>query len=58
MNITFIGNCQTVSLCFYFQQLLNQNNNISWCLYGQECKVHLGKWTDKCKNKIIDYTVI
>jgi hypothetical protein len=56
MNITFIGNCQTVSLSFYFQQLLNQNNNISWCLYGEEWKTHLGKWTDKCKNKIIDYT--
>jgi len=55
MNITFIGNCQTVSLCFYFQQLLNENNNIYWVLYGDEFKQHLGNWSVKCKNKIIDY---
>jgi hypothetical protein len=34
MNITFIGNCQTATLCFYFQQLLNCN--INWVLYGDE----------------------
>ena len=55
MNITFIGNCQTVSLCFYFQQLLNENNNICWILYGEEFKEHLTEWSAKCKNKIIDY---
>lgn len=55
MNITFIGNCQTVSLCFYFQQLLNENNNICWLLYGEEFLPHIGMWSDKCKNKIVDY---
>jgi hypothetical protein len=55
MNITFIGNCQTVSLCFYFQQLLINNNKICWVLYGEEFKQHLGNWSVKCKNKIIDY---
>jgi len=55
MNITFIGNCQIVSLCFYFQQLLNENNNIYWVLYGDEFIEHMGDWSIKCKNKIIDY---
>jgi hypothetical protein len=56
MNITFIGNCQTVSLCFYFQELLGfKKNNICWVLYGNEFKQHLNHWSDKCKNKIIDY---
>jgi hypothetical protein len=55
MNITFIGNCQTLSLCFYFQQLLNNANNICWILYGEEFKPHIGNWSAKCKNKIIDY---
>jgi hypothetical protein len=44
-----------VSLCFYFQQLLPENNNIYWVLYGDEWKRHIGNWTVKCKNKIIDY---
>lgn len=57
MNITFIGNCQTASLCFYFQQLLINNNNICWVLYGEEFKRHIGNhhWSVKVKNKIIDY---
>jgi hypothetical protein len=55
MNITFIGNCQTVSLCFYFQQLLNENNNICWVLYLEDFKQHIGNWSVKCKNKITDY---
>lgn len=55
MNITFIGNCQTLSLCFYFQQLLNENNNICWVIYGEEFKPAIGDWAVKCKNKIIDY---
>jgi hypothetical protein len=56
MNITFIGNCQTVSLCFYLQQLLNPSiYNICWVLYGEEFKQHLsGDWRTKCKNKISD----
>ena len=55
MNITFIGNCQTVTLCFYFQQLLNENNNICWISYDKKFKQHIGNWSKKCKNKIIDY---
>ena len=56
MNITFIGNCQTVSLCFYLQQLLSPKHyNISWVLYGEEFKQHIGCWSVKCKNKILDY---
>ena len=57
MIITFIGNCQMLTLCFYFQQLLNNNNNIYWILYGEEFKQHLyiTNWSDKCLNKILDY---
>ena len=48
MNITFIGNCQTLILCFYFQQLLNkdENNNICWVLYGEEFKQYLNGVTN------------
>jgi len=55
MNITFIGNCQMLSLCYYFQQLLSKDNNICWVSYGKDFNHHLGKWSVKCKNKIIDY---
>lgn len=53
MIITFIGNCQTASLCFYFQQLL-RDSDVKWLLYGDEFKQHLGSWSDKIKNKIIN----
>ena len=53
MNITFIGTCQQLSLCFYFQQLLNSKNyNICWVSYNKKFNIHLGKWSDKCINKI------
>jgi len=56
MNITFIGNCQTLSLCFYLQQLLkNKNCNIRWISYGEEFNRHLCEWSDKCTNKILHY---
>jgi len=56
MNITFIGNCQTVSLCFYFQKLLEGTNyNISWILIADWFKQFLGEWSEKCSNKILDY---
>jgi hypothetical protein len=55
MNITFIGNCQILSLCFYFQQLLNQNYYICWVLYGEEFKQNLDYWSEKCINKILEY---
>ena len=54
-NITFIGNCQTVALCFFFQQLTNKDNyNIYWVLYGDEFKQHIGDWSHKCKNMLFD----
>ena len=56
MNITFIGNCQTASLCFYFQSLLSgKDYNVSWILYGDEFRQHLGSWIEKCQNKILEY---
>jgi hypothetical protein len=56
MNITFIGNCQTLALCFYFQQLLNSKNyHIHWLLYGEEFRQHIGTWSAKCNNRITDY---
>ncbi len=56
MNITFIGNCQTVSLCFYFQKLLEGTDyNISWILIADWFKQFLDKWSEKCSNKILDY---
>ena len=56
MIITFIGNCQTVSLCYFFQQLLNHNNNIYYLSYSERFNRVLGKWSYKVKNKITDYT--
>ena len=53
MNITFIGNCQTASLCFYFQQLLG-DDGIKWIVYGPEFQSHLEPFMDKVKNKIVD----
>jgi hypothetical protein len=53
MNITFIGNCQKVSLCFYFQQLLNSSDyNICYIVSNKEFISNLGDWSDKCINKI------
>lgn len=57
MNITFIGNCQTVTLCFYFQQLLSDNENICWISYGDEFIKRVNKWSNKCKNKILNYDI-
>jgi hypothetical protein len=57
MNIAFIGNCQTASLCFYFQQLLGEDN-IYWLLYGDDFKRCLGNiWDSKIKNKILNYDI-
>lgn len=55
MKITFIGNCQTVTLCFYFQQLL-PHADICWLLFGPEFQASLSTWSNKCKNKILDYS--
>lgn len=56
INITFIGNCQTICYCFYFQQLLDPSiYTVRWLLYNDSFKIHLGEWSDKCKNKILEY---
>ena len=35
MIIAFIGNCQTMTLCYFFQQLLEKDNYDIYCvLYG------------------------
>jgi len=55
MNIIFIGNCQTVSLCFYLQELLKSTaHNIYWISYGNYFNKYLREWSEKCKNKITD----
>ena len=54
MNIAFIGNCQMASLCFYFQQLL-LDCNVKFAVYGDEFLPHLGDWSNKVVNKIINY---
>ena len=51
--ITFIGNCQIASLCFYFQQLLDCN--INYVSYGDEMTINLYGWSNKINNKIVDY---
>lgn len=71
-NIGFIGNCQMIGLCFYLQQLLGNKYNIRWCLYSEEFNPYIYKrriidnqgrqrelmhWSDKCKNKILQYDV-
>lgn len=57
--ISLIGNCQTVSLCFYLQQLLDPNMyKVNWLLYGTEFRVHLGSWSMKCTNKVLAYDKI
>jgi len=56
MKITFIGNCQTISLCYFFQLLLSENDfDISWISFGEQFLKHLNKWSEKCKNKITDF---
>jgi hypothetical protein len=58
INITFIGSCQTVGLCFFFQQLLKNKKNdyyVSWVLYSEVFKQHLHEWSNKCENKILNY---
>lgn len=56
MKITFIGNCQTVALCYYFQLLMPENESeIVWLLFGPEFRGVLSTWSNKCKNKILDY---
>ena len=51
--LSLIGNCQMVTLCFYLQQLLDPSEyKVNWLSYGPEFEIHLGKWSQKCQNKI------
>ena len=39
------------------QELLDGTDHVAfWCLYGEEFIPHLGGWSDKLKNKILDYS--
>jgi len=56
MNITFIGNCQTLSLCFYFQKMLDDNYYVSWIAsYKNAYEWGSNLLKDRVKNKIFDY---
>lgn len=46
-----------LSLCYYFQELLKtkETYNIYWLMYGEEFRMHLTGYSNKCKNKILDY---
>jgi hypothetical protein len=57
MKIVFVGNCQTGSLSFYFQQL-SSNYDVKWLLYHESFKGHFGEWSDKIENKIDNYDII
>lgn len=52
MKIVFIGNCQTLSLCYFFQLL---GHSSYWLIYGDEFFQHLTYWTVKIQNKITDW---
>ena len=57
-SLTFIGNCQMLSLCYFFQQLLFEQRQykVHWLLYGDEFKQYLFlPWSDKCQHKISNY---
>jgi hypothetical protein len=57
MIITFIGNCQTMALCYFFQQLLAKDNyDIYWVLYGSSFGYNntTSVWSNKCKNQILN----
>lgn len=56
MIITFIGNCQTLSLCYFFQQLLKDNNNINYVKPLEGFRTNR-KWCKKIKNIITDYNI-
>ena len=55
--ITFIGNCQLLCLCFFFQQLLpSENYTVKWVCYGKDFeRPSKRKWAQKCKNKVYNY---
>jgi hypothetical protein len=55
MKIGLVGNCQSLALCFYLQELLRgSNHEVRWVCYGQEMAINLIAWSDKCIHKITD----
>ena len=60
MNITFMGKCQTLSLCYYFQQLLDKTKyNISWIMCSDCYLSHLNEHNVyKCDNIILNDDII
>lgn len=55
-KITFTGNCQLVSLCYFLQKLLdNKDYFIQYIVYGEEFKYCFGEWSQKCNNIITEY---
>jgi hypothetical protein len=56
--IGFVGNCQLLSLCFYTQFLLRENNEytVRYISYDNAFNVHIESWADKCNNKILNYS--
>ena len=59
MKVSFIGDSQMVTLCFFMQELFRYNDDYNstaqWLLYGDEFLVHLDSWADKCERKMLDY---
>lgn len=51
MKIVFVGNCQTASLCFYFQQLLGDQSSV-WLLYDNDFLQFYGPWLDKVNKRL------
>ena len=50
-----MGNCQSLAFCFYLQELLRgTDHEVRWVCYGEEMRINLAKWSDKCLNKITD----
>ena len=58
IHIGFVGNCQLLSLCFFTQFLLkeNQEYTVRYISYDNTFNIHIDKWSDKCNNKILDYS--
>jgi hypothetical protein len=53
MIVTFIGNCQTLAICFYLQQL-SVNDDIGWVMYSEDFLPNVTQWSEKIKNKILN----
>jgi hypothetical protein len=52
MNITLLGNCQTLALTWYFQEL-NSNFNVVWIQFEKAEHLKNAMLKDYCKGKFI-----